>query len=133
MRLTFLRALAALLCFTATPAAAQQVRFTGYTTAEPTLIRDTLNQLVRHAAATQACTELTAVEAAVLPPDYRPADPRYRAAAEGAAEDVTYERWDAMLCGRTVAYLVGFWPSPEGGTMFQLSHPFPSGEAASPR
>lgn len=114
-------AIGAMLLFAAGPAAAEQVRFTGNTTADATLIRDALQNILRHAYGTQGCASLTAVEAAVLP-GYVPADDRYRV----QQSDVRYERWDAVLCERPVSYLVGFWPSPEGGTMFQVSHPLPA-------
>ena len=114
--------LAMMLFAAASPAAADQVRFTGRTSAtDPILIRDALQNILRYAHATQQCTTLSSVEASVLPADYRPADPRYRV-ADGP---VTYERWDAVLCGRSTPFLVGFWPAPEGGTMFQVSHPIP--------
>jgi|GEM_PF-6376969 len=45
---------------------------------------------------------------------YVPKDPKYRV----TQARVTYERWDANLCGRVTPFLIGFWPSPEGGTMF---------------
>jgi len=102
------------------PAAAQQVRFTGETRADERLIADALQQLARHAYATQNCATLTELEATVLPESFDPG-PRYRVQPAG----VRYERWNAILCGRSVAYLIGFWPSAEGGFMFQVSHPFP--------
>lgn len=109
------------------PAFGQQVRFTGTTSADPILIRDALQQLARHAYAAEGCSSLTEVSSEILPESFEPG-PTYRVAAKG----VRYERWNATLCGRSVSYLFGYWPSPEGGSLFQVSHPFPEGEQGSP-
>ena len=121
-------ALGAMVLACSHPAMAQQVRFTGQTGADQTLLRDALQQLARHAYATLSCATLTAVSSTVLPDGFEP-----RPANRVAARIVRYERWDATLCGRTVSYLFGYWPSPEGGSMFQVSYPFPAqAEAVSP-
>ena len=119
-----MRAVLLVLAFAfAVPAAAQQqVRFTGHTTVDAVVIRDSLQQVAQVAAGRERCTELTAVEARVLPADYRPPDPG------PAPADARYERWDVTLCGRIVPFLLGFWHPSEGGTMFRITHPFPTGE-----
>ena len=109
--------------------APQQVHFTGRTTADATLIRDALQNVVRYGDALQQCTTLSAVEARVLPADYRPRDSRYHI----AGAEVRYEHWDAVLCGRPTAFLVGFWSAPQGGTMFQVSYPLPDDVPSEPR
>lgn len=106
----------------------QQVHFTGRTTADAVLIRDALGNIMRFAAARDNCSTLSAVEADVLPADYVPADPKYRV-GEGR---VTYERWDAHLCGRVTRFLVHFWSAPQGGTMFSVSYPYPADAPAAP-
>jgi hypothetical protein len=103
-------------------ARADQVRVTGESTADATLIRDAVQQILRIGAGALECHELTAVEASVLPDDWRPADPKYRLGPPGTR----YERWEATLCGRAVPFLIGFWDAPEGGTMFQVGYPFPA-------
>jgi hypothetical protein len=121
--------LAALAAGSATEAASpQQVRFTGRTTADAVLIGDALGNILRFASASRNCQALSAVEASVLPADYVPGDPKYRV-GEGK---VVYERWDANLCGEVTTFLVHFWPSPQGGTMFSVSYPYPPDAPARP-
>lgn len=110
------------------PARADQVHFTGHTTVDELVIRDALQNILRVAVAREQCNQLSAVEARVLPADYRPADPAYR-----VAPDARYERWEVTLCGRVVPFLLGFWSAPEGGTMFQVGHPFPAEPRPMPR
>ena len=113
--------LAAALAVGSPPAAnPRQIRFTGRTTADATLIKDALRHVLLYGA-TKACHSLSVVEASILPADYVPSDPKYRV-GEGK---VIYERWNADLCGRITTFLVHFWPSPEGGTMFSISYPYP--------
>ncbi len=112
--------LATLLLATAAPAHADQVRFTGQTTADGLLIRDALQNILRFAYATRQCTTLTAVEANVLDA-YEPQDPMYRV----GSGQITYESWSATLCGETIKFLISFWPSVEGGTMFGIGYPYP--------
>lgn len=110
------------------PARADQVRVTGYSTADATLIRDAVQQILLVSAGALECNELTAVEASVLPEDWRPADQKYRPGPAGTR----YERWEATLCGRVVPFLLGFWDAPEGGTMFQVGYPFPAAAEGTP-
>ena len=107
----------------AAPDAAQpsQIRFTGHTTADATLIRDALNEVARFSGHALKCGELTAVEASILPDGWQPADPNYRIGPPGTR----YERWAVAQCGRTVPFLLGFWNAAEGGTLFQVGYPFP--------
>ena len=102
--------------------AAEEVRFTGNTTATRQLIGDALHQLVTIADSKLTCTKLEAVVAEVMPRDFRP--PGASKVASGGA--VTYERWTATLCGQQVAFLVTFWAPPQGGTKFAIGYPFPS-------
>ena len=112
-----------------TSARADQVRVTGQSTADAILIRDAVQQILRVGAGALECNKLTAVEASVLPDDWRPADPEYRLGPPGTR----YERWEATLCDRVVPFLLGFWDAPEGGTMFQVGYPFPAAAGEMPR
>ena len=105
----------------AQPARADQVHFTGTTTASETLIRDTLQTILRTAYLRTRCAALSSVDAAILSPGYRPKDSRYRV-GEGKR---TYERWSVVLCGKTIKYLITFWPAADGGTMFSIGDPYP--------
>jgi hypothetical protein len=121
-------ALALLLAFgTAAPARAEQVHFTGVTSVDEVVIRDTLQNILRVAAA-RGCNRLDAVEASMLPAAYRP---------DGGSDDaerpgLRYERWDVTLCGIVLPHLLGFWQPPEGGTMFQIILPYPADAPGAP-
>ena len=111
-----------------TSARADQVRVTGESTADATVIRDVLQQILLVGAGALECNQLTLVEASVLPEGWLPADPKYRPGPPGTR----YERWEATLCGRVVPFLLGFWDAPGGGTMFQVGFPFPAAAEKSP-
>lgn len=125
-RRTKTRALIALLIglgfFVTAPAQADQVHFQGQTTANATLIKDTLQNILTFAHASKNCRTITAVDATILPPDYLPENPKYRV----GVDPVTYEAWSATLCGETVKFLISFWSSVEGGTMFSIGFPYPA-------
>ena len=120
MRLAFTLGVLLLMCSQTAPAA--QVRFTGRTNADPVLIKDALQDILRVAQANQGCTTLSDVRSTVLPEDYVPEDERYRV----AEAKVRYERWDVTLCDRPDSFLFSFWPSPEGGSLFALGYPLPA-------
>lgn len=104
------------------PAMAQQVRFTGVTTADETLLVDTLRMVARLGPSRFDCPTVEAVEAQVLPASFSPpGDDK----PEGD-HPTTYERWDATFCGRVVPLLVSFWPAEQGGMMFRVGLPFPA-------
>jgi hypothetical protein len=107
------------------PARADQVHFTGDTSADATVIRDALQNVLRVAAVSEHCSTMSAVQSSLLPQDYRP--PQGYDAAPATAH---YERWDVTLCGRVVPFLLGFWTPAEGGTMFQIGYPYPADEAS---
>jgi hypothetical protein len=121
VRLLRLSLASALAVAVAVPARADQVHFTGRTTVDGIVIRDALQTVLRVAAASLHCNQLTAVEASVLPAGWAPADPASRV---GPAQ-TRYERWDAALCGHSEPFLLGFWPASDGGTMFQVHFPYP--------
>lgn len=124
-RATF--AIAATLTFCATPAMAEQLRFTGQTTANLDLIKDTLRQIQLIGQARNDCGVISAVEAAVHPEDFLPNE-AYRV-GEG---QVTYETWSTTMCDSKVKFLISFWAAPEGGTMFAVGYPYPA-DASEPR
>lgn len=99
-----------------------QVRLSGISSADPTLARDVLKEIRRFAASGIKCGDLTAVALSVQPPGWQPADPNYRIGPAGTR----YERWEAVMCGQTRVFLIGFWTAPEGGTQFQVGYPFPA-------
>lgn len=104
---------------------ADQVRFTGRTTADATLIRDTLRNVLVIARARLNRSSTNLVTAEVLPPGYVPVGSK----PEGSAK-TTYERWTVALCGNDVPFLIAFWGAPAGGTMFRVGYPFPSSETS---
>jgi hypothetical protein len=112
---------AAAVFFGAAPATADQVRFTGNTTADTTLIRDALQNILLVGQAQLKCTSLEAVEATILSPKYRPPE----AYAQPDKRKSTYESWNATLCGRPTKFLITFWPADDGGTMFAVGYPYP--------
>jgi hypothetical protein len=117
-----IRILALLLAVAAAaPARADQVHFTGTTSVDNIVIRDAL-QNIALVAASRGCTQITAVEARLLPADYRPTD----ADQHGDRPGLRYERWDVTLCGAVLPFLLAFWQPPEGGTMFQITLPYPA-------
>lgn len=105
----------------AQPVLADQVHFTGATTADVTLIKDALHQILLYSNATEHCPTLEGVEAKILSPTYKPVD----AAKRPEAGKGTYESWTATLCGKPVKFLITFWPASDGGTMFAVTHPYP--------
>jgi hypothetical protein len=109
------------------PAPAVEIAFTGQTTADARLIGDAMQEVVRFSAHALKCDKLTAVKASMQPEGWQPADSNFRI---GPAS-TRYERWEVAQCGRIVPFLIGFWKAPEGGTMFQVAHPFPGEPKAS--
>jgi len=105
----------------ATSAIAEQLRFTGQTTANVVLIKDTLRQIQLVGQAQNNCGVISAVEANILPKNFQPSK-AYRV----GAGSVTYETWSAMMCGNEIKFLISFWPSPDGGMMFAVGYPYPS-------
>jgi len=108
------------------PASAQQVRFTGQTTADETLLVDTLRTVALLGPGQFDCPTVEAVEAQVLPKSFAPPG---KDNPEGS-NPTTYERWDATFCGKVVPLLLAFWPAAEGGMMFRVGLPFPDSTGA---
>jgi hypothetical protein len=104
------------------PASADQVRFTGQTTADQTLVVDALNTVARLGPSRFSCPTVEAVKVQILPKSFTPGG---KDNPEGS-NPTTYERWDATFCGKDVPLLVAFWPSTEGGMMFRIGLPFPA-------
>jgi len=117
--------LSAALAF-AFPAAADQVRFTGQTTADRTLTVDALNSVALVGRAQFNCPTVEAVDAHVLPKSFTPPG---KDNPEGS-HPTTYERWDATFCGKVVPLLIAFWPVADGGMMFRVGFPFPVAASA---
>ncbi len=108
------------------PVAADQVRFTGQTTANQTLLVDTLNAVARLGPARFECPTVEAVEAQVLPKSFAPPG---KDNPEGSSP-ATYERWNARFCGKVVPLLIAYWPAADGGMMFRVGLPFPGSSGA---
>ena len=108
------------------PAFAQQVRFTGDTTANETLLLDTLRTVALLGPGQFNCPTVEAVEAQVLPESFSPPDNEN---PEGDSPTI-YERWDATFCGKSVPLLIAFWPAEQGGMMFRVGLPFPDAAGA---
>ena len=124
MKLQVFIFVAALAC--SLPAAADQVRFTGQTTADGTLVVDTLNAVALLGPARFNCPTVEAVEAKILPKSFTPPG---KDNPEGSSP-TTYERWNATFCGKTVPLLIAFWPAADGGMMFRIGIPFPAAASA---
>ena len=114
-------AAAATFAICAAPAMAEQLRFTGRTTANIELIKDTFRQIQLIGQAQIDCGVISAVEAAVHPADFQPNE-AYRV-GQG---QVIYETWSATMCDAEVKFLISFWEAPEGGTMFAVGYPYPA-------
>ena len=106
----------------ASPVMAEQLRFTGHTTASVVLIKDTLRHIQLVGQGQKNCGRISSVEASVLPDDYLPSDTAYRV----GVGRVIYERWSADLCGEAVRFLISFWPSADGGALFAVGYPYPA-------
>lgn len=117
--------LSAVLAFSL-PAFAQQVRFTGDTTANQTLLVDALRMVALLGPGRFNCPTVEAVEAQVLPESFSPPG---NDKPEGD-NPTTYERWDATFCGKVVPLLIAFWPAEQGGMMFRVGLPFPEATGA---
>lgn len=111
--------MAAVLILTGAPAPAQSVHLSGETAVDDVLARDIMRTIRLVAESRENCATISSVETAVLG-GYRPSDARYR-----VADEATYERWAVSLCGRTVPFLISYWPAPQGGMMFNVGHPAP--------
>lgn len=105
----------------AAPAMAEQLQFTGQTTANIMLIKDTLRNIQLVGQGQRNCGVISAVDARVLPESYLPPGP-YRV----GKGQVVYETWSTTLCGDVVKFLISFWPAPEGGTQFAVGYPYPA-------
>jgi len=108
------------------PALAQQVRFTGDTTADETLLVDTLRAVALLGPAQFNCPTVEAVDARVLPESFSPPG---NDNPEGDNPTI-YERWDATYCEKVVPLLIAFWPASQGGMMFRVGAPFPEAAGA---
>jgi hypothetical protein len=100
-----------------------QLRFTGNTRADITLIKDALRNVQLFAQAKFNCQSIEAVEAEVLPLGYTPPGGPH---PEGEAKS-QYESWLVTMCGRKKKFLLATWQSPPTpGVMFRVGYPFPS-------
>ena len=107
----------AMLFLASTVSAQTEVRFTGETTADETLIHDVMQHLIRYIQNNLKCEDIKLVEAEVLPEESIKRDPTN---PEGTGP-ATYENWVATYCGTSTSFLVVFWASKEGGTMFRIA------------
>ena len=103
------------------PARADQVHFTGETTASAVLIKDTLQTIAQYGYSLRRCPAPSAVEAKILPTSYVPRNPQYRL----GTGTVVREMWNVTLCGEKIRFLVTFWPDGSGGSMFGIGYPYP--------
>lgn len=99
-----------------------QLRFTGNTRADNTLIKDSLRNVKLIAQGKFGCQSIEAVEAEVLPLDYKPPGGPY---PEGEATS-QYESWLVTVCGRKEKFMLATWRTPPTpGVMFRVGYPFP--------
>lgn len=92
------------------------IKFVGQSRATPQLKRDILTAVIGYSKARHSCGTITTVETAPLPQGYEPKTAMFRA----SAPQHFYERWVAGLCGTKRAFLVAMWPSPKGGSDYQV-------------
>jgi hypothetical protein len=98
------------------------IHFTGQSIADAQAARDVAETILAIAADKLHCTTADAIQAETLPASYVPAaKPDF-----AAHKAIVYERWTVSLCGQQAAFLLGFWPTPNGmGTGFGVGYPFP--------
>ena len=111
----------------ASPALAETLRFTGQTTADQTLIKDTLRAVQEYIVALKNCSVIMGVDATILASSYAPSDAKYRVAPKE-----TYERWVVEACGSKTSFLIGYWPAEDGGMNFNVSYPLPKDAQPTP-
>ena len=103
-------------------AEAEEVPFTGRTSANVHLIKDVLQDIQLIGRGALSCDSITSVRSILLPSDYRPSGGPF---PEGRSRTI-YERWQVELCGTKEDFLVAFWAPPAGeeGVVFRVAHPF---------
>lgn len=97
------------------------VVFKGQTTADPALVDNVTDNIRRIAAERLKCNALTQITYEIMPSQYKPVGEKFSDKAK-----MTFEKWTPTLCGKEISFLVGFWPTKEGGTMFRVVLPFPA-------
>jgi hypothetical protein len=104
------------------------IHFTGQSIADAQAARDVAEAILAIAADKLHCATADAIQAEPLPASYVPsAKPDF-----AAHQAIVYERWTVSLCGQQAAFLLGFWPTPNGmGTGFGVGYPF-SADAGKP-
>lgn len=108
---------------------AVEIDFTGRTTADPKLLWDAMQEVIRFSGGhALKCNSVTAVKASIQPEGWQPADPNYRVALPGTR----YERWEVAQCGRIEPFLIAFWPGAGGKMEYSVAYPFPKEPAARP-
>ncbi len=90
----------------------------GNTTANTRLSEEVMKAVMLYADALWSCSSAELIQPEFLQ-SYKP----YRVGPEGSAKTI-YERWTVTLCGKKRRFLVAFWPSSVGGTMFRVQYPF---------
>jgi hypothetical protein len=80
-------------------------------------IRDVMQHLISYIQNNLKCEDIKLVEADLLPEESIKRDPTD---PEGTGP-ATYENWVATYCGTSTSFLVVFWASKEGGTMFRIA------------
>jgi hypothetical protein len=108
---------ASLLGLTLIPSAhASDVRFTGQTRATPQLKTDLLGVISGYSQHQYKCSVVSAIDAAVMMPTYKPRTPIYQI----SAPNHHYERWTATVCDTKRTFLIGLWPVPQGGADYKV-------------
>ncbi|MFT3733450.1 MAG: hypothetical protein QM776_00155 [Rhodocyclaceae bacterium] len=99
----------------------EQVRFSGQTRADATLIKDALRNVQLITSTRFSCQYIDAVEAQTLPEDYTPPGGPH---PEGEAR-TQYEVWFVTFCDRTEKFLLATWRTfPLQGVTFRVGFPF---------
>jgi hypothetical protein len=103
-------------------AAPTQVRVSGTSNADGTLIHDIVQHITLFGAAFH-CPAPSSIEPSVISRSSIPASADYRVESDQAG----YEDWKADFCGKTEEFLVTYWPDPNGGSFLKVTHPYPIG------
>jgi hypothetical protein len=99
----------------------KNIQFSGKTTAGPALVNNVIANIMSISTKRLKCGSITQVTQEIMPARYKPGGETFDESAT-----MTFEKWIPTLCGKEIAFLVGFWPVADGGTMFRVVLPFPA-------
>ena len=98
------------------------IHITGTSNADGELLQDIVQNVTNFGAAFD-CPAPSTIRTSIISPSRIPASAEYRV----PSPDAGYEEWKADFCGQTEAFLISFWPDPNGGSFIKISYPYPDG------